>query len=44
MWDKTELVTHRSAEELRREADEIRRAEEVEQELTVVLKGIAAPT
>jgi hypothetical protein len=42
VWESTKLYTGRSAEELRREAEECRRWDEVERELAVVLKGIAA--
>jgi hypothetical protein len=39
-WDNTTVVIGRSAEELRREADTVRHWDEVERELTVLLKGI----
>lgn len=41
-WDDTTAVLGRSAEALRRDADEIGNWDEVERELTVLLKGIAA--
>lgn len=41
-WDHTTAVTGWSAEELRREADTIRHWDEVERELTFLMKGIAA--
>jgi hypothetical protein len=42
VWEHTKPITGRSAEELYREAEEIRRWDEVEQEMTAVLEGIVA--
>ena len=42
VWDETASVVGRSSDQLRREADEIREWDEVERQLTAVLKGIAA--
>lgn len=42
VWDQTQNVIGRSAAELRDEAEECRRWDEVERELAIVLKGISA--
>lgn len=42
VWDLTQRMTGRSAEELREEAEKCRRMDEVERELKVLLKGISA--
>jgi hypothetical protein len=41
-WDGTKALAGRGAEELRREADEARQWDEVERELLVLAKGVAA--
>jgi hypothetical protein len=41
-WEDTATVVGRSSDQLRRESDEIREWDEVERQLTAVLKGIAA--
>ncbi|HYK05426.1 MAG TPA: hypothetical protein VE974_26985 [Thermoanaerobaculia bacterium] len=41
-WPEAEILVGRNAEELRQEADDIRRWDELERELHVFLKGIAS--